>query len=156
MNWGGELLHLRWIFPLVLKSTYKGAIGSAFGVYSGPCDLVLVYRFLSKDLWIFSGWCGGYATWDTSMILWRVSHLLGSAICQNLWKDSQDPGGACLPPLYTSDKQFRKSLLLAIIGSPWPITLTPMNKAISHETGEKKPKLSRQKMTDLIRYHQKA
>ena len=32
---------------------YEGTIGSAIGVDSGPYDLVLVYRFLSKDLWIF-------------------------------------------------------------------------------------------------------
>ncbi len=52
---GSELLHLRWIFPLILESTYKGAVGSAIGVDSGPYDLVLVYRFLAKDLWIFLG-----------------------------------------------------------------------------------------------------
>ncbi len=90
---------------------------------SGPCDLVLVYRFLStKDLWIFSFWCGGYLTWDTSMILWHTSHLFGSTICQNLWKDSWDPVGACLSPSYTNNKQFSESRLLAIIGLPWPMT----------------------------------
>jgi hypothetical protein len=89
---------------------------------SGPCDLVLVYRFLSIDLWIFSGWCVGYPTWDTSMIPWRVNHLIGSAICQNLWKDLWDPDGACQSPLYTSNKQFSKSGLLAIFGLPWPMT----------------------------------
>ncbi len=51
-----------------------------------PYDLVLSYRFLSKDRWIFSGWCGGYPTWNSSMISWRVSHLLGSALCQILEK----------------------------------------------------------------------
>jgi hypothetical protein len=45
----------KWIFPLVLESTYEGAVGSAIRVDSGPCDLVLFYRFLSKDLWIFPG-----------------------------------------------------------------------------------------------------
>jgi hypothetical protein len=35
--------------------TYEGAIGSAIGVDSGPYDLVLIYRFLPKDLWIFLG-----------------------------------------------------------------------------------------------------
>ena len=30
---------------------------------------------------------------------------------------------ACLSPSYTSDKRFGKSRLLAIIGSPWPMTL---------------------------------
>ena len=40
----------------------QGAVGSAIGVDSGRCDLVLFYRFLSKDLWIFPGWCFGYPT----------------------------------------------------------------------------------------------
>ncbi len=53
VNQGDALPHLRWIFPLVLESTYKGAVGSAIRVDSGPYDLVLVYRFLPKDLWIF-------------------------------------------------------------------------------------------------------
>ena len=26
-KWGGEQLHLIWIFPLVLESTYEGAVG---------------------------------------------------------------------------------------------------------------------------------
>ena len=104
---------------------------------SGQCDLVLVYRFLSKDVWIFSGICGGYPMWDTSMILWCVSHLFGSAICQNLWKDSWDPGGACLSPMCTIDKQFSESRLLAIIESPCTMTLAPTNEAINHETSEK-------------------
>ena len=120
---------------------------------SGTCDLVLVYRFLSKDLRIFSGWCVGYPTWDTSMIPWCVSHLFGSAICQNLWKDSWDPGGARLSPSYTRDKWFSKSRLLAIFGLPWSMTLAPTNEAISHETSETRPYPSRQKMTDLMGCH---
>ena len=121
VKWGGELLHLRWIFPLVLESTYEGDVGSAIRVDSGPHDLVLLYRFLLKDLCIFSGWCGGYPPWDTPMIYGT------SALCFDLpsvgifWKDSEDPGGACLPPSYTSDKEFSKSRLLAIIGLPWPM-----------------------------------
>jgi hypothetical protein len=67
-----------------------------------------------------------------------VSHLLGSDVSPNLWKDSEDPGGACLSPSYTSNKQFSKSRLLAIIDLPWPMTLTLTNEAISHETGKKK------------------
>ncbi len=54
-----------------------------------PYDLVLSYRFLSKDLWIFSSWCGGYPTWDSGMVSWGVSHLFGSAICwifEKFWK----------------------------------------------------------------------
>ena len=114
---------------------------------SGLCDLVLVYRFLSKDRWTFSGWCGGYPKWDTSMIPWHVSHLLWSAICQKLWKDSEDPGGACcLSPLYTRDWRFSKSRLLAIFGLPWPRTLSPTNEAIRHKTSGKK---------DLIRQGKK-
>ncbi len=40
---------------LVPESTYKGAIGSAICSNSDPYDLLLTYRFLSKDLSIFSG-----------------------------------------------------------------------------------------------------
>jgi hypothetical protein len=84
--------------------------------------------------------------------MWWVSHLLGSDASLNLWKDLEDPGGAYLSPSYTSDKQFRKSCLLAIIGSPWHMTLTPTNEAISHETAWKvRPLPSRQnKLTDLL------
>ncbi len=41
----------------------------------------------------------------------------------NSWKDSEDPGGACLSPLYTRNWLFSKSRLLAIVGLPWPMTL---------------------------------
>ncbi len=154
VKWGGELPHLRWIFPLVLESTYKGAVGSAIGVDSGPYDLVLSYRFLSKDLWIFSGWCDGYPTWDSSMVLWRVSHLFGSAIYRIFWKDSEDPGGACLSPLYTIDSLFSKLRLLAIIGLPWPMTLAPTNEAIRHETsGKKTLSVKVKKLTNLLGCH---
>jgi hypothetical protein len=51
-----------------------------------------------------------------------------SAICLDLhlifWKDSEDPGGACLSPSYTSDWLFSESRPLAIIGLPWPMTPT--------------------------------
>jgi hypothetical protein len=36
--------------------------------------------------------------------MWRISHLLGSDGSPNLWKDLEDPGGACLSPSYTSNK----------------------------------------------------
>ena len=38
------------LLMLVLESTYEGAVGSAIGADSGPYNLVLSYRFLSKDL----------------------------------------------------------------------------------------------------------
>ena len=122
MKWGGELLHLRWIFPLVLESIYEGAVGSTIGVDSGLYDLVLSYRFLLKDRWIFSGWCGGYPTWDTHMICGASAICLDPPSVRIFWKDPEDPGG-CLSLAYTSNKQFRESRLLAIIGSPWPMTL---------------------------------
>ena len=54
-----------------------------------------------------------------------------SAICLDLpsvrifWKDLEDPGGACLSPSYTSNKRFSQLRLLAIIGSPLPMTIPP-------------------------------
>ena len=57
-NCGGGLLHLSWIFCIfliVLGSTYKGGIESALGVDSASYDLLLIDRFLPKDLWIFLG-----------------------------------------------------------------------------------------------------
>ncbi len=134
MKWGGELHHLRWIFPLVLESTYERVARSAIGVDSGPYDLVLSYRFLSKDLWVVYGWCGGYPTWDSSMVSWRVSHLFGSAICpicEKIWKILVVPVCPCCTPAIG---YFSKSRLLAIIGLPWPMTLVPTNEAIRHET----------------------
>jgi hypothetical protein len=131
--------HLEWIFPLVLKSTYEGAIGLASCSNSNPYDLILVYRFLSKDLWIFSGWCGGYPTWDSSMVSWRVSYLFGSAICwifEKIWTILVVPvHHRCTPVI----GYFSKSRLIAIIGLPWPKTLAPTNEAIRHETSGKKP-----------------
>ena len=56
------------------------------------------------------------------MIPWRVSHLLGSAICQNLCKDLPDPSGACLPSLYTSNEKFSELRHLVISWLPWPMT----------------------------------
>jgi hypothetical protein len=35
--------------------------------------------------------------------MWRVSHLLGSDVSLNLWKDSEDSGGACLSSSYSSE-----------------------------------------------------
>jgi hypothetical protein len=40
--------------------------------------------------------------------MWHISHLLGSDVSLNLWKDLEDPGGACLSPLYTSDWLFQQ------------------------------------------------
>ena len=130
--------HLRWIFPLVPESTYEGAVGSAICLNSDPYNLILVYRFLSKDLWIFSGWCGGYPTWDSSMICGASAICLDLMSVRIFWKDSEDPGGACLSPSYTSNWLFSESRPLAIIGSPWPMTLAPTNEAIRNETSGKK------------------
>jgi hypothetical protein len=91
---------------LVPESTYEGAIGSAICSNSDPYDLLLTYRFLSKDLWIFSGWCGGYPTWDSSMICGASAICLDLTSVRIFWKDSENPGGACLSPSYTSDWLF--------------------------------------------------
>ncbi len=55
-----------------------------------------------------------------------VAHQPSAWICHllNFWKDLEDPGGACLSPLYTSDWLFSELRLLGIIGSPWPMTLS--------------------------------
>ena len=131
--------HLRWIFPLVPESTYEGAVGLAICSNSDPYDLLLTYRFLPKDLWIFSSWCGGYPTWDSGMTLWRLSHLLESAICQifeKIWTILVVPVWHCRTPAIGC---FSKLRLLAIIGLPWPMALAPTNEAIRHETSGKKP-----------------
>jgi hypothetical protein len=70
--------------------------------------------------------------------MWHVSHLLGSDVSPNLWKDSEDPGGACLSPSYTSVGLFSELRPLGIIRSPWHMTLAPTNEAIRHETSGKK------------------
>ncbi len=46
--------------------------------------------------------------------VWYVVHQPSAWICHlsNLWKDLEDPGGACLSPSYTSNKQFRLGLIL--------------------------------------------
>ena len=44
-----------WIFLLVPKSTYEGGVKSALGVGSASYDLISIYGFLQKDLWIFPG-----------------------------------------------------------------------------------------------------
>ncbi len=143
VKWGGELLYLRWIFPLILEPTYEGAIGSAIGVDYGLYDLVLVYSFLWKDLWIFPSWCVGYPMQDACMIPWHVSHLLGSVICQNLWKDSWDSGGACLSLPYTSNKPFCKLCHLAVFWLPWP-HLPRRMKLSDVKSSKKRPYPSRQ------------
>ncbi len=93
-------------FPLYQSLRTRGAVGSAICLNSNPYNLVLVYRFLSKDLWIFFWlmWWISYLGFQYGM--WRVSHLFGSDVSLNLWKDSEDPDGACLTPLYTSDWLF--------------------------------------------------
>jgi len=58
LRWCCGLLHLSWIFwifLIVLRSTYKGGVESALGVDSATYVLILIYRFLPKDLWIFLG-----------------------------------------------------------------------------------------------------
>jgi len=58
VNCGGELLHLSWIFwifLIVLESTYEGGVKSALGVGYASYDLISVYGFLPKGLWIFPG-----------------------------------------------------------------------------------------------------
>ena len=119
----------KWIFPLILESTYEKAVGSAIGVDSGPYDLVLIYRFLLKDLWIFLGWCVGYPTWEIQYDTWRISHLLEPAICLLLWRRFVRTGGAYLSPSYTSDKRFSKPCHLSDILAPW-LWHSPPNEAI--------------------------
>jgi hypothetical protein len=88
-------------------------------VWSGTIVQISIKR--SLDLFRLMWWLSyvGYRYY-----MWPVSHLLGSDVSPNLWNDLEDPGGACLSPSYTSDKRFSKSHLLAIIGSPWPMTDT--------------------------------
>ena len=56
------------------------------------------------------------------MISWRVSQLLGTAICRIFEKIRKILVCACLSPSYTSDWLFSELRLLAIIGLPWPMT----------------------------------
>jgi hypothetical protein len=44
-----------WTFLIVLESTDEGGIKSALGVGYASYDLIFVYGFLPKDLWIFPG-----------------------------------------------------------------------------------------------------
>ena len=44
-----------WIFLIVPESTYEGGVKSALGVGYALYDLISVYGFLPKDLWIFPG-----------------------------------------------------------------------------------------------------
>jgi hypothetical protein len=44
-----------WIFLLVPESTYEGGVMSALGVGYASYDLISIYGFLPKDLWIFPG-----------------------------------------------------------------------------------------------------
>ncbi len=149
-KWGGELLHLRWIFPLVLESTYEGAVGSAIRVDSGPCDLVLVYRFLWK---IFGSFLA-----DVLAILHRIPvwYHGASAICLDLpsVRIFEKIREILVVPVchrsYTSDNRFNESGHLVIFWLPWPMTLAPTNEAIRHETsGKKRPYPSRQQNDQL-------
>jgi hypothetical protein len=108
VNQGGKLLHLRWIFLL----TFEGAIGSAIGVDSGPYNLVLVYRFLSKDHSRLMWWLSYVGMPDT------VAYQPSAWICHlsESLKRFARSGGACLSPLYTSNRLFSKSCHLAIFG----------------------------------------
>jgi len=44
-----------WIFLIIPESTYEGGVESAHGVGYTLYDLISVYGFLTKDLWIFTG-----------------------------------------------------------------------------------------------------
>ena len=44
-----------WIFLIILESTHEGGIKSALGVGYASYDLISIYGFLPKDLWIFPG-----------------------------------------------------------------------------------------------------
>jgi len=44
-----------WIFLIVPESMYEGGVESALGVGYVSYDLISVYGFLQKDLWIFPG-----------------------------------------------------------------------------------------------------
>ncbi len=70
-------------------------------VRSDPSLQIPIKR--SLDLFRLIWWMS-YSRFQYGM--WGVSHLLGSDASPNLWKDLEDPGGACLSPLYTSDWQF--------------------------------------------------
>ncbi len=113
-------------------------------VWSGTSLQIPIERFLDHSrlmCWL------SYLGYQSDM--WRISHLLGSAICPNLWQDLWDPGGACLSPMYTSHKQFSKSRHLAIVRLSWLMALTITNEAIRYETSGKKPYPSRQKIDRL-------
>jgi hypothetical protein len=77
-----------------------------------------------------------------------ISHLLGSDVSPNLWKDLEDPGGACLSPSYTSDKQFSKLRLLPKIGSPWSMTRRWQSVLRQHHTHHRCPTARRMRRTE--------
>ncbi len=134
--------------------------------------------YIQGGCWV-SNWSGFWPIWsgtvlqipikrsfDLFWLMWWISYLglrygimarqPSAWICHllNLWKDSEDPGGACLSLLYTSDWLFSKSRLLAIIGLPWPMTLVPTNEAIRHETSSKKTlSVKVKKLADLLGCH---
>jgi hypothetical protein len=81
-----------------------------------------------------------------------VSHLLRSDVSPNLWNDSEDPGGVCLSQSYTSDKQFSKLRLLAIIGLPWP--MTESGRGGDEVIGIIFSKLSGQRLAGKLRLHE--
>jgi hypothetical protein len=62
-----------WIFLIVLESTYEGGVKSAFGMGYTLYDLISVYGFLPKDLWIFPG--GGVGLIYVGMPVQYVVHL---------------------------------------------------------------------------------
>ena len=75
-RWWWASLHFSWIFwifLIVLGSTYEGGIESALGVDSASFALILTYRFLPKDLWIFLGW--GVASFCVEMLVQYVVRL---------------------------------------------------------------------------------
>ena len=86
-------------------------------IWSGTILQIPIKR--SLDLFRLMWWLS-YVEYQCDM--WRISHLLGSDVSMNLWKDLEDHGGACLSLSYTSNMRFSESRLLAIIGLPWPMT----------------------------------
>ncbi len=88
------------------------------------------------------------------MILWRVSHLLGSAICRIFEKIQMilvvPVCHRCTPVIgYLANRTS-----LAIVGLPWHMTLPPTNEAIRHETSSKKDLIRQgKKMINLLGCH---
>ncbi len=87
-------------------------------VWSGTVLQIPIKR--SLDLFQMMWWISYLGLWYDI-----VAHQPSAWICHllNLWKDLEDPGGACLSLPYTSNWLFSKLYLLAIFGLPWPMTL---------------------------------